>query len=288
MRQASPAEKEQFFNEVSRAGWDQPTMAMMDTGYAVSSGRHQSLGLQFATLFGDLDGDKRGEWVVGYYVSSRASGMSGDDGVGKEPVAGGDNRAPEPRDDRFRIAVFKQNPEGDWKAMWRSPGLGYELTSPEYNLNEVAGGLDSIESIRPPLSLVDIDKDGRLEIVFYCRSESRSLGALPGVYRFNGQRWVSIAPQADRFSLRDLDNDGKLEIVAGSREIGTGTGDDDVPRVWRWDGRAYREASADFPKYYAGLVQRYREYVKRMEASGARYNQSAWQRAITKANSLAG
>jgi len=61
---------------------------------------------------------------------------------------------------------------------------------------------------------VVVDKDGRLEIVYYCRSESRSLGALPGVYRFNGQRWVSIAPQADRFSLRDLDGDGKMEIIA--------------------------------------------------------------------------
>lgn len=177
---------------------------------------------------------------------------------------------------------------GHWRADWRSPGLGYEFCEPSFNRWEVENGLDRLENLRVPLSLIDVDGDGRLEIAYHCRGEAPMQGAMPGIYRYDGQRWVAIAPQGDRFSLQDVDRDGRLEVITGSRRIGQGMGDDDVPRVWRWNGRQYQDTSREFPRFYADLAARYTAYVQQMEERGVDFNREVWERAIQKASSLSG
>jgi hypothetical protein len=269
----SPSAKEmaQFYAELRRQpGWFEVQIATVPTGYLLTGHTIVEVGTQFATYFGDVDGDRQSEWVVGCYVGieDAANAMA--------------------QDGRARVAVFDQDAEGIWRATWRSPGLGFEFAEPVYNAEEVATGLDELEHLLLPLSLTDIDGDRRLEIAFHCRSALESVGGLPGVYRLDGRRWVSVAPQADRFSLRDVDGDKKLEAVTGTRRIGHGTGDDDVPRVWRWKDRQFREASGEFPRFYADLSLRYSDFLKRKLARGENVNRAAWERAIQKAASLSG
>jgi hypothetical protein len=283
-RQATAEEMNQFHNELNRHGWQGAAVAAVAAGYAKENGVVQETGIQRATLYGDVDGDGQPEWVVGcnFPTRSRETAPVGPPEPGRSPGR--------PRDDRARIVIFKKDAAdraGRWHLHWCSPGLGYEFHSPEFNMKEVEQGLDRIENLRLPLSLLDVDGDRRLEIVYQCWSESPEVGGLPGIYRFDSGRWVTVTPQADRFSVRDLDGDGRLEVITGSRCVGYGMGDDDVPRVWRWKGRQYQEASRDFPRFYADLVSRYAAYVRRMEAYGARFNRVAWERAIQKATSLA-
>ncbi len=277
-RQASRDELIQFHNELERAGWRGASLALVPSGYVREGGKVRGVGAQFATLYGDVDGDGRPEWVIGCYLSLHGPAPVDDSGV----LRGN------PRDDRAHLAVFKGDGAGHWRLSWFSPGLGYEFREPDFNVREVENGLDTLDSLRPPLSLVDIANDRRMEIAYICWSEAPAIGGLPGVYRFDGRRWGNIAPQADRFSLRDLRRDGKLEVVTASRYIGYGSGDDDVPRVWRWNGRKYEEASSEYPQFYADLTRRYRAYVQKMESSGEKFERTVWERAIRKASSLAG
>jgi hypothetical protein len=276
LKQATAEELTQFHNELERAGWQSPGLAPIPSAYHRSASGVHPVRVQFATLQGDLDGDGQPEWVVGYHFPpQQRSGAA---------ASAGSARA----DDRARIAVFRKETSGDWRLTWVSPGLGYEFGAPRFNVREVELDLDHITNLRPPLALVDIDRDGKLEIAYYCWSELETLGGLPGVYRFDGARWVSVAPQADRFSLRDLNRDGALEVITGSRFVGHGMGDDDVPRVWRWNGRQYQEASSEFPAFYADLRTRYDAHVRRMERAGEKFERAVWERAIRKAASLAG
>jgi hypothetical protein len=252
-------------------GLDDAQIATVPVKYVQEGGTVVPVGAQFATFFGDVDGDGRGDWVVGFYVSVKDPSPS----------------RPFNLDDRARIAVFRQAREGGW-TVWCSPGLGWEFAPPDYNVEEVLNGLDDLRNLMLPLSLVDVDNDGRREIAYHCRSQSAALGGLPGVYRLDGARWVSIAPQADRFSLQDVDGDHKLEVVTGSRRIGQGAGDDDVPRVWRWRDRQYREASSEFPRFYSDLAVRYHDYMKRKEQAGETFDRAVWERAIQKATLLSG
>jgi len=270
-RRPSPGEMAQFYGDLRKQpGWQDVQIATVPTGYLLTGQTIIELGTQFATFFGDVDGDRKAEWVVGCYVAIEdTSNLMALDG-------------------RARVAVFKQDPAGVWRAVWRSPGVGFEFAAPVYNAEEVATGLDDLSNLLLPLSLTDIDADGRLDIALHCRSALESVGGLPGVYRHDNGRWVSVAPQADRFSLRDVDGDKKLEVVTGSRRIGHGSGDDDVPRVWRWKDRQFREASSEFPRFYAELSTRYSEFLKAKLARGEAVNRTAWERAIQKAASLAG
>jgi hypothetical protein len=279
-RQAPRSVLVQFHNELERSGWHGATLAMVPSAYVRESGKVRGVGAQFATLFGDVDGDGKGEWVVGCYLPVRelAPGESASTDMMKNA----------PRDNRAHLAMFKNDGAGHWRLEWFSPGLGYEFRDPDYNVREVENGLDNLENLRPPLSLVDINNDHHMEIAYLCWSEAPTIGGLPGVYRFGGKRWVNVAPQADRFSLRDLRRDGKLEVVTGTRYIGYGSGDDDVPRVWRWNGRQYEEASTEYPQFYAELARRYRAYVQKMESTGEKFERTVWERAIKKAVSLAG
>ena len=252
-------------------GLEEMQIATVPTSYVHSGGTIFSVGAQFATFYGDVNGDKQGEWVVGCYV----------------PVRRPTTANPLTQDERARIAVLDKDTAGNWKA-WVSPGLGYEFAEPACNVEEVNNGLDDLRNLLLPLSLVDVDGDGRMEIAYHCRSQSEAVGGLPGVYRWDTRRWVSIAPQADRFSLQDLDGDKKLELVTGSRRIGHGSGDDDVPRVWRWRSTQFRESSSDFPRFYAELTLRYTEFVKRKERSGEEFDRAAWQKAIQKTTVLSG
>jgi hypothetical protein len=282
LRTPSRDEMLQFHAEFLRAGWEGAQLAAICTGYARAGGTVKPTGTQFATLFTDLDGDRRPEWVVGAYFPTRATtGSQGSSAMGGRGMV-------TTRDDRARVVVFQKPSTGPWRIDWISPGLGYEFRAPEHNLREVAEGLGQIEHLRPPLSITDIDGDRRPDIIYQCWSESPVVGALPGIYRFDGTRWVGVAPQADRFSLQDVDADGTLEVVTGSRYVGYGSGDDDVPRVWRWTGRQYHEASSEFPKFYAGLTAKYRSYVQRKEQKGETFDRASWERAIRKATSLAG
>jgi hypothetical protein len=279
LKEATGEELVQFHNELERAGWRPSNPVRLPSTYRQRNGVVQEADYQFATFYGDVDGDRRPEWVVAYHFPVR----------GPSPIP---NRTPNdqsatPRDERARLAVFKHD-NGRWRVDWVSPGLGFEFRSSLYNLQEVGQGLEAVETLRLPVSLVDIDGDGKLEIAYHCWSEFSSVGALPGILRLTGRRWVNVAPQAERFSVQDVDGDGKLEVVTGSQRIGYGMGDDDVPRVWRWDGRQYQEASSDYPRFYAGLARRYAECVKRMEASGEKFDRAVWDRAIQKAQSLAG
>lgn len=286
-RRASEGELIQFHNELQRQGWQGAAVAVVPVDYVESAGSVRPAGSQFATLYGDVTGDGQPDWVVGYTFPSEAAAAPEPGGTMFGIMGRGRFDVPA-RDDRARIVVFVRDGAGRWRFSWRSPGLGYEFCEPKYNLREVELGLERLEHVRLPLALADIEGDGRLEIVYQAWSESPAVGALPGVYRFDGTRWTSVAPQADRFSLQDVDGDGKLEVVTGSRYIGYGTGDDDVPRVWRWNGRQYEEASSYFPLFYAELVVRYRRYVQSMEQRGEPFDRAAWQRAIQKATSLSG
>lgn len=252
-------------------GFEEAQIATVPTSYVQSGSAVFPVGAQFATFYGDVDGDQEGEWVIGCYV----------------PVPEPSAANPLTGDDRARIAVFDKDPKGRWK-VWTSPGLGHDFSEPVFNLEEVSQGLDSLRNLMLPLALVDVDGDRRLDIAYHCHSQAAGVGGLPGIYRWDARRWVSIAPQADRFSLQDLDGDKKLEVVTGSRRVGHGTGEDDVPRVWRWKGAQYREASTEFPRYYAELASRYTECVKRMERSGEAFNRAAWEKAIQRANLLSG
>ena len=279
-------EMRQFYAELKREGWESAQIAAIPTGYTKTDIGLRTTGTHFATLYGDLDGDQRPEWVVGCYLPSRSGSDADPQSAmpGMMPVVGAPGRT---RDDRARVAVFKRNSEG-WRLNWLSPGLGYEFHAPDYNLQEVNAGLEQIETLSLPLALVDVDHDGRPEIAYQCWSEAPTIGALPGIYRYDGTRWVGIAPQADRFSVQDVDRDGKMEVVTGSRYVGYGTGDDDVPHVWRWNGRRYQEASADFPTFFSALATRYRKLVSRKEQKGEAFDKAAWDRAIRKAVSLSG
>jgi hypothetical protein len=278
LKEAAPAELTQFYNEFNRHGWQGAVIASLPREYVMRDGVVYDVGGQFATLYGDVDGDRKPEWVVGCYLPIRAEDPPGS----MSALAVNDGRA--------RLAVFKRDASGRWRLHWRSPGLGYEFSRPEFNIREVESGLDSLENIRLPIALVNVNGDQSLEIAYYCRSSARMIGALPGVYRHNAGRWVSVAPQADRFSLQNVDGKGQLELVTGSQFIGYGNGDDDVPRVWRWNGQReqFQEASAEFPEFYARLAARYEAYVRRLEAAGRDYDRAAWARAIQKATSLAG
>ncbi len=257
----------QFYAEMERNQIRRHVIPSVDTAYFSIDGRTRPGHGRIATLYGDVDGDGQGEWVVGCYQLAAAKGHTGDD--------------------RAHVVVFKRETSGRWRFSWRSPGLGFSFHAPDYNLREVDDAIDSAEHLLPSLALVDIDGDRRLEIAYTCWSQSESLGALPGILRWDGGKWSSIAPRGDRFSLRDLDGDGKLETLTGSRFVGDGTGDNDVPRVWRWDGRQYIEASAQFKKFYADLAQRYRDYINRMRSMDVDWKKNVWERAYQKAVTLA-
>ncbi|MBM3460191.1 MAG: hypothetical protein FJX77_16855, partial [Armatimonadetes bacterium] len=211
-RQPNPAEREQFRTALERRGW-KAEIAVVPQSYSMPGPvdarglRHsQPIGAQNATLFADVDGDRLPEWVVGYYFAPDPAAIA-------QPTGSFTlEEAAALLDERARLVVFKQDAEGAWQISWRSPGLGFEFAPPEFNLKEVNEGLDSEANLQLPLTLRDVDGDGRHEICFHCRSVDREVGELPGVYRYDGSRWVSVAPQADRFSLRDLNRDGKLEV----------------------------------------------------------------------------
>jgi hypothetical protein len=284
----SPDEMRQFYAELKREAGERAQVAAIHTGYArTDTGGLKTTGTHFATLYADVDGDRKPEWIVGCYLPSRTGTTAEPQGgmSGMMPVRGGIGAV---RDDRARVVIFKRNGSDPWRISWISPGLGYEFHAPDYNVQEVSAGLEPVESLSLPVALVDVDRDGRPEIAYQCWSESPIVGALPGIYRFDGTRWVGIAPQADRFSLQDLDRDGKMEVITGSRYVGYGTGDDDVPHVWRWNGRRYQEASTEFPAYFNGLATKYRKLISRKEQKGEPYDRAAWDRAIRKAVSLAG
>ncbi|MGV3722894.1 MAG: hypothetical protein ACO1SX_18500, partial [Actinomycetota bacterium] len=166
----------QFHAEFLRAGWEGAQLAAICTGFARAGATVKPTGTQFATLYADLDGDRRPEWVVGAYFPLRAatapptsSSMSTRGMVTT-------------RDDRARVVIFRKPFAGPWRIDWISPGLGYEFRAPEYNLREVAEGLGQMEHLRPPLSITDIDGDRRPDIIYQCWSESPVVGALPGIY----------------------------------------------------------------------------------------------------------
>jgi hypothetical protein len=269
-RRPSGEEMSLFYALLRKKGGQDVQIATVPTGYRQSAGSVVEIGAQFATFYGDVDGDRRGDWILGCYFPTR-------------PVSTADPLA---LDNRARIAVFTQGQEG-WQ-LWLSTGLGYEFSEPQFNREEVEKGLDDLKNLLLPIALVDVDADGRMEVTYHCRSHSAALGGLPGIYRREGDRWLSVAPQADRFSLQDLDGDRKLEVITGSRRIGHGNGDDDVPRVWRWRDRQFREASGDYPQFYAGLAGRYNDFVKRKEAAGEAFDRMIWERAIQKATLLSG
>jgi len=282
LRTPSKEEMRQFYAELQRAGWEGAQVAAIYTGYVRTGAAVKPTGTHFATLHADVDADGRPEWVVGCYFPTRAATSS------VSSAAAGGNGTVTVRDDRARVVIFKKGVAGSLRIDWISPGLGYEFHAPEYNLREVSDGLGQMEHLRLPLSLTDIDGDRKFDIAYQCWSESPMVGALPGIYRFDGSRWVGVGPQADRFSLQDVDADGTLEVVTGSRYVGYGSGDDDVPRIWRWTGRQYHEASAEFPRFYTDLTAKYRSYVSRKEQKGEALDRPAWDRAIRKATSLAG
>jgi hypothetical protein len=217
----------------------------------------------FAIRFGDVDGDGQRDYVLGCYFPA---GEGSPDG-------------------RARIVVFKKSGKR-WLLSWTSPGLGYEFDRPRYNAQEVETGLDTADHLQSPLELRDLGGDGRLSIVFFAWSQSTQVGGLPGIYRSIGGRWRNVAPQADRFTLRDLNGDGHLEVIAGTRYVGYGSGDDDVPRVYRWEGERFEEASSRFPRFYAELARIYRDHVRRLEEGHQPFPRDVWERAIRKAENL--
>jgi hypothetical protein len=275
-RRAGAEELRQFYAGFEARNWHGVVIPFVPTGYTRHvDGRVIPWDGRRATLQGDLDGDGRPEWVVACYLP-----VPSDTGTGAAARMVPDARA--------RIVVFREDPDGHWRLDWASSGLGYEFRAPEYNLREVEADLDSFEHLRPPLALVDADGDGRLDIFYHSWSRSEEVGALPGIFRRVESRWLNVAPQSDRFSLVDLDLDGRMEVITGSPGIGHGNGDDDVPRVWRWTGSTYQEASREFPFFYRELARRYASYLARTRASAGPNGNGPWRRAYQKALSLSG
>lgn len=272
---------QQFYAEFRRNDLEAAQIATLPMSYAQGPRRLEPVNYQWATFLGDTNGDRQPDWVVGFYLPPRPR-----EKVPPPPAGPAMGSGIPALDERARLAVFQQDAEKRWRLTWTSPGLGMTFDVPRYNLLEVEDGLAAPDSVLPPLSLSDVDGDRRLEIVYHCRSQSHEVQSLPGIFRFDGTRWANVAPQADRFSVKDLNGDGKPELVTGSRYVGYGNGDDDVPRVWRWTGRYFREASAEFPAFYRDLASRYASYVRLMEARGLNINRVVWQRAIQKAASL--
>jgi hypothetical protein len=225
----------------------------------------------FAYFSGDVDGDGEAEYVMGCYFSDAATGGAADD--------------------RARLAVFKaqgtSKGKRTWHLTWTSPGLGHEFDLPRYNAREVEEGLEQVEAVQPPIQLVRLEPGGPLAIAYFAWSRSAQVGGLPGIYRFTGGRWRNVGPQADRLNIADLDGDGRPEVIAGTRFVGYGFGDDDVPRVFRWDGQQFAEASSDFPQYYARLLVLYRNHLHRLEETQQVFARDVWERAIRKAETLA-
>jgi len=242
--------------------------ATVPVRYGWAGGRIVVTRRHFAILSGDVDADAQGspELVVGCYFPST-------------PSEGGT------QDDRARIVVFKRVGR-IWVKEWTSPGLGYEFDRPRYNIEEVEQGLESLASLAPPVQLVKILGDRQYSIAYFAWSKSAQVGGLPGIYRYSGGRWHNVAPQADRFSIRDLDGDGEIQVVAGTRYVGFGSGDDDVPRVYRWDGRRFEEASSRFPRFYRDLAEAYRHHVRELEERHQLFARDVWERAIRKADSF--
>ena len=244
------------------------SIAILPSQYTLSDGKVQATGHRFAMMRGDVDGDKRAELVcAAYYPPAPVMPSSF-------------------RDDRARIVVFKREKD-EWVRSYTSPGLGFEFTAATHNLEEVERGLAPLDATPLPLNFVDVDRDGSREVAFYAASQDPDAGGLlPGIYRWTNARWVNLAPTGQRFGVRDLNGDGTLEVVVGSRYVGYGMGDDDVPRVYHWTGRKYEEASTQYPSFYADLARRYRTHVEGMSRRGETYPQQAWERAIQKAQSL--
>jgi hypothetical protein len=244
-------------------------VATVPVSYRWAEGHIEVAHRAFAILAGNVDGDTRAdkEIVLGVYFPSSAS-------------PGGT------QDDRARIVVFKHTPKG-WLWQWTSPGLGYVFDCPRFNIQEVEQGLDEAVVLQPPLRLVKIDGDAHYSIAYFAWSKSSQVGGLPGVYRYSAARWRNVAPQADRFSLRDLNGDGELQVVAGTRFVGYGSGDDDVPRVYRWGRRGFEEASSQFPRFYRELAEAYRKHVRQLEETHQAFARDVWERAIRKAESFA-
>lgn len=281
-------EMQQFYAEFAAHGWKDVVIPVVPSNYAQQGTELVGSDQRKSTLYGDVDGDGHPDWVVACYVATEPV-MTSDPQDSMSGMPGGSGGAAVPiRDDRARLGVFTRDGAGRWKLRWKSPGLGYEFRPPKYNLWEVSKGLDQPENLRPCISLVDVDGDRCLEIVYHCWSQTDSVGGLPGVLRHDGSRWVSVAPQADRFSLQDVNHDGRLEVITASPFVGFGSGDDDVPRVWRWNGRQYQEASSEFPMFYKELASRYEAFIRRMQTRGEEFKKSAWERALQKAASLAG
>lgn len=286
-RAPSAEEARQFYAALAEKGWAGATLARVPANYTQTRDSVRVSDFQEAALYGNVDDDESPEWVLGLYFPPRTPG-SPDPEDAMSMLMGRMEAMTGVQDSRARIVVLKQDTGGQWKVSWRSPGLGYEFGAPRFNMREVDQGLDGFKNLRPALSLVDVDGDHRFEIAYHCVSQSASVGLLPGIYRWDRSRWLSVAPQSDRFSLQDVNRDGKLELLTGSRYIGYGMGDDDVPRVWRWKDGQYQEASAEFPRFYGDLARRYAEYLRRMGERGEKVDSAAWERAIQKATSLSG
>lgn len=286
-RRPSPDEIRQIYSALAEKGWSSAILARIPTSYSTAEGAVQVGDYQEAVLYGNVDEDDQPEWVLGLYFPLRMPGMPDAEETPFSMMGRMEPGRPV-HDDRACIVVLEKDTSGQLKVSWRSPGLGFEFGAPRFNMREVDLGIEPVANLRPALSLVDVDGDRRLEIHYSCWSQSDSVGLLPGVYRWDRSRWVSVAPQADRFSLQDLNRDGKLELITGSRYIGYGMGDDDVPRVWRWKDGQYQEASAEFPRFYGALARRYDDCVRRMTARGEKVDMAVWERAIQKATSLSG
>ncbi len=286
-RRPSPDEFRQIYAALAEKGWSSAILARVPTSYTAGESGVQVGDYQEAVLQGNVDEDDQPEWVLGLYFPLRMPGMPEAEETPFSMMARMDP-ARAAHDDRASIVVLKKDTSGQLKVSWRSPGLGFEFGAPRFNMREVDLGIEPLRNLRTALALVDVDGDRRLEIQYSCWSQTSSVGLLPGVYRWDRSRWVSVAPQADRFCLLDLNRDGKLELVTGSRHIGYGMGDDDVPRVWRWKDGQYQEASTEFPRYYGALARRYQDYVRRSTERGEKVDTAVWERAIQKATSLSG
>jgi len=133
-------------------------------------------------------------------------------------------------------------------------------------LTQVARDILKVQEYEPrevhDFLVTDLNNDGTKEIVAtinaHCSGDS--IGILV-VYRRNDVKVMAQYFDTHwghlKHDIKDIDGDGSFEIIT-KNVLAESTGHVTCvqwPRIYKWDGQGYTEASRDFPEYYRKIVR---------------------------------